>query len=249
MLIINADDWGASRATTDTAAECFRHGRISAATAMVFMEDTERSAQLASDIGIDVGLHLNVTEPFRDDCTPPEVQQAQNQVASFLARKRLAPFLFNPLMHRAFALTVAAQLDEYRRVFGREPSHIDGHHHQHLCANVLYGGLLPAGFIVRRHYTFFTGEKSLANRGYRRFGNWVLSHRCRMLDGFFDLTQYMAGDRLERLSTLSQAGVVELMVHPAEGYEFDFLLCKTFGTWLEQVELTDFRAVDAQIRR
>ena len=245
MLIINADDWGFSRATTDTAAECYRKGRISAATAMVFMDDTERSAQLATDIGIDVGLHLNVTEAFRDERTPPDVQRAQIQVANHLSGGRFAPFLFSPRMHRAFALTVAAQLDEYRRVFGHEPSHVDGHHHQHLCANVLLGNLLPARSIVRRHYTFFAGEKSAANRGYRAFCNWVLGRRCRMLDGFFDLTQYESFDRLARLAELAKTGTIELMVHPAQRNEFDFLLGEAFGAWLDGVELIDFRAVDS----
>jgi YdjC-like protein len=47
MLIINADDWGRSRAETDNALTCHDEGRITSASAMVYMEDSERAAELA----------------------------------------------------------------------------------------------------------------------------------------------------------------------------------------------------------
>src|SRR4029077_20103780 len=61
VLIINADDWGRSQETTDRIAECVAHGAVSSVSAMVFMEDSERSAVIARERGIDAGLHLNFT--------------------------------------------------------------------------------------------------------------------------------------------------------------------------------------------
>jgi predicted glycoside hydrolase/deacetylase ChbG (UPF0249 family) len=63
-LIINADDWGRSRETTDRTLECWERGSISSVSAMVFMEDSVRAAALARERGIDTGLHLNFTTPF-----------------------------------------------------------------------------------------------------------------------------------------------------------------------------------------
>ncbi|HET6489004.1 MAG TPA: ChbG/HpnK family deacetylase, partial [Syntrophales bacterium] len=64
MLIVNADDWGRNRVATDRSLELHRNGRITAVSAMVFMEDSERAAELARMNGLDVGLHLNFTTPF-----------------------------------------------------------------------------------------------------------------------------------------------------------------------------------------
>ena len=74
MLIINADDWGLDVATTDAIAACFERGRLTATSAMVFMDDSIRAAQLALDIGIDVGLHLNLTEPFTSELADPALE-------------------------------------------------------------------------------------------------------------------------------------------------------------------------------
>ena len=46
MLIINADDWGRSVAETDAALKCCKGGRITSLSAMAFMEDSERAADL-----------------------------------------------------------------------------------------------------------------------------------------------------------------------------------------------------------
>ena len=64
MLIINADDLGRSRAETDAALRCYKAGRITSVSAMVFMSDSERAAEVARENELDVGLHLNFGEPF-----------------------------------------------------------------------------------------------------------------------------------------------------------------------------------------
>ena len=64
MIIVNADDWGRSRSDTDAALACYKEERITSVSAMVFMEDSARAAELAKEMGIDVGLHINLTQPF-----------------------------------------------------------------------------------------------------------------------------------------------------------------------------------------
>ena len=56
-LVINADDWGRDRDTTDHTLECIRAGSVSSVSAMVFMEDSEGAAARAREQGIDAGLH------------------------------------------------------------------------------------------------------------------------------------------------------------------------------------------------
>src|SRR5437868_14435949 len=40
---LNADDWGRSGAETDAALRCYKGGRITSVSAMVFMQDSERA--------------------------------------------------------------------------------------------------------------------------------------------------------------------------------------------------------------
>ena len=64
MLIINADDWGRSLVETDAVLRCYQEGRITSVSAMVFMEDSERAAELAKDNELDVVLHVNFAGVF-----------------------------------------------------------------------------------------------------------------------------------------------------------------------------------------
>lgn len=233
-LIINADDWGRDCATTDRTRECVRHGSISAVSAMVFMEDSARAAAVARDEAIDTGLHLNLTTPFQAGNTPSKLRDYQASIARHLRRHRLAPILFHPGLAKAFDYVVAAQLEEFTRLYGCAPSRLDGHHHMHLCANVLLQRLLPPDTIVRRHFTFEAGEKSLWNRGYRGLVDRAVARRHRMTDYFFSLPPLEPRSRLERIVALSWDYVVEVEAHPVNAEEYRFLTESSTARLLER---------------
>src|SRR5271157_1750785 len=98
MIIINADDWGRSRLDTDAIVACHARNRITSASGMVFMEDSERAAYLAKETGIDVGLHLNFTEIFSDNIASPSLREAQARTSRFLNRSNFAVLFFNPIL-------------------------------------------------------------------------------------------------------------------------------------------------------
>lgn len=223
ILIINADDWGIDSETTDRIFECVRHGSVSSASAMVFMADSQRAADLAREHSVDVGLHLNFTAPFTARLVSAELMHHQQLLTRFLRGNRFAKMVFHPALHGSFKYVVAAQLEEFRRVFGSEPKHIDGHHHMHLCANVLFGDLLPAGIAARRNFSFQAGEKSIANRLFRRLIDKKLVRRHRVADYFFSLEPLQPTERLERIVSLAKQSVVELETHPANPEEHRFL--------------------------
>ncbi|MCS6319808.1 MAG: ChbG/HpnK family deacetylase, partial [Nitrospira sp.] len=222
-LIVNADDWGRDCTTTDRTLECVRHGSISAVSAMVFMKDSERAATVAREEALDTGLHLNLTTPFQSGNAPSKLRDYQEKIARYLRRHRLAQILFHPGLTRAFDYVVASQLDEFTRLYGRAPSRLDGHHHMHLCANILVQRLLPPGTIVRRNYTFESGEKSLWNRCYRSLVDRAVARRHRMTDYFFSLPPLEPKGRLERIVSLSWEHVVEVEAHPVNAEEYRFL--------------------------
>jgi len=44
------------------------------------------------------------------------------------------------------AMSIHAQMDEFVRLYGRTHlSHIDGHQHRHVCANMLLAEVIPTG--------------------------------------------------------------------------------------------------------
>lgn len=224
LLVVNADDWGREPRTTGMILDCIFRRAVSSVSAMVFMEDSERAAGIAREHGVDTGLHLNFTSPFSAASCPSQLLERQHRIASHLLRHRLAPVLFHPGLINCFDYVVNAQLDEFRRLYGTSPHRLDGHHHMHLCANVLIGRLLPSGTVVRRNFSFQSGEKSLCNRLYRRAGDRLLARRHRLLDFLFSLTP-LEPTRLQRIVSLARGGfAVEVETHPVELDEYRFLM-------------------------
>jgi hypothetical protein len=146
------------------------------------------------------------------------------QLSRYLRRHRLARVVFNPGLMRSFDYVVQAQLDEFRRLYGRGPKRVDGHHHMHLCANALFGGLLPAGVTARRNFSFQPGEKGAWNRFYRRLTDRILARRHRTVDFFFSLSPIEPRRRLRRIFSLAHQFVVEVETHPVNPDEYRFLL-------------------------
>jgi predicted glycoside hydrolase/deacetylase ChbG (UPF0249 family) len=222
-LIINADDWGRDNETTDRIFECVTVGTVSSASAMVFMADSERAADLARERGVDCGLHLNFTTSFTAKNCPAPLQKHQGRIRRYLRKNRLAQALYHPGLAASFKYVVAAQIDEFERIFGTKPQRIDGHHHMHLCANVLLGKLIPAGTMVRRNFSFRKREKSGINRLYRAAIDRMLEKRYRVTDYFFSLPPLQPPSRINEILSIARRSVVEIETHPVNPEEYRFL--------------------------
>ena len=237
VLIINADDWGRNRETTDRISECIHRKAVSSVSAMVFMEDSARAAALALEQVVDAGLHLNFTTPFSGPKVPEKLAKHQQKIASYLLRRRVNQAIFHPGLMSSFEYVVSSQLEEYGRLYNGPPARLDGHHHMHLCANVLLGALMPAGTAVRRNFSFQGGEKGFVNRGYRRLVDRLLARRYRLSDFFFSLTPLEPADRLLQIFSLSRRCIVEVETHPVEQEEYRFLTGEEFLNWTRELPL------------
>ena len=102
MLIITADDYGKTKHATDSILTCHAGRHITSASAMVFMEDSERAAVLALIAGLEVGLHLNYTVPFNSGSIPSKLRDHHNRVISYLNAYKLNQMLFNPFLRNSF---------------------------------------------------------------------------------------------------------------------------------------------------
>lgn len=237
FVIVNADDWGRDARTTRCILDCVTRKTVSAVSAMVFMEDSDRGAAMALEHGIDTGLHLNFTSPFTSASCPSPVAEHQRRIAAHLGRHRLAQLVFNPALVKSFEYVVAAQIDDFRRLYGSDPARLDGHHHMHLCANVLLRGLLPPGTLVRRNFSFQAGEKGLVNRTYRRCVDRMLIRRHRLNDFLFSLAPLAPTDRLQRIFSLGRQHVVEVETHPVQPDEHRFLTGGEMLRWAGEVRI------------
>lgn len=248
-LIINADDWGGWKSATAAAAACFEAGRITSVSAMVFMEDSGRAAKMAGGLGLDVGLHVNLNQTFTGGNCAPVVTEAHERVRKFLKRGRYAQLIYNPWLRGAFRMVFQAQVDEFCRLYGRVPSHFDGHQHMHLCANMLWDGIIPAGQKVRRGFSFWPGEKSMFNRAYRGWVDGKLEARYDSTDYFFSLEQCLRNDRLARVTKLAGECSVELMTHPEKGNEQQFLMGDSFREKFGGLKLATYSQLQRKARR
>ena len=230
-VIVNADDWGRDNATTDRCLDCFLLGAVSSVSAMVFMEDSERAADLARHHGVDAGLHLNFTLPFSAAQCPARLKQHQERLSGLLNSHRFALVLYHPFTATSFEYVVKAQLEEYERLYGAAANRVDGHHHMHLCTNVLMQELLPDGIIVRRNLSFAHGEKGFFNRFYRHQQDRWLARRHRIADFFFDLQPLEPRQRLEEIFDLSERFDIEVETHPIHDEEYRFLADGELMRW------------------
>jgi predicted glycoside hydrolase/deacetylase ChbG (UPF0249 family) len=243
MLIINADDWGRSVAETDAALRCYKGARITSVSAMVFMKDSERAAELAKENDLDVGLHLNFTDRFAANHYPATLGNYHQKIVDFLTANKYAQLLYNPFLRKEFAYSYEAQAGEFARLFEKPPSHIDGHHHMHLCANLLLSDLIPAGTKMRRNFSFWPREKSIVNRTYRSLIDRWLARKYQLPDYFFDLSQCIQERKLTQVTALAESNTVELMTHPIDATESEYLMRDEFWAVLQRLEIGGYALV------
>jgi len=234
MLIINADDMGASRSTTDPVLECFAAGTITSTSAMVWMPDTVRCAEIARARGLPVGLHLNFTLPFAADQVPDEIRRRQLTMT-----RSFRPDSWRGADHgiptaELIAAAIADQLRGFRELFG-EPTHIDGHHHVHLHAAVLTQ--LPRTLAIRPPLSPDTGRSFGQRWLLRRFRGpatcLAFAHVHPALGGGFD----QLSDARRR--------TIEVMVHPAQESELEALRSPEWHRCLAGFPLASYRDLRA----
>lgn len=241
MLIITADDYGKTKEATDNIRYCYLHKRITAASTMLFMEDSARAAALALDTKIDFGLHLNFTSSFTSPSAPLWLREHQGRVISYLSKHKLAQVIYNPFLSNSFDILFLAQRDEFVRLFGRYPDFYNGHHHMHLCTNVLTANIIPKGSRVRRTFTFETGEKNPFNRFYRHILDTIVSKRFLSTDSFFSIVPVADIYRLQKIVQRARRETVEIEVHPEIWHEMEFLLSANYANLLDPFQVGGFR--------
>jgi predicted glycoside hydrolase/deacetylase ChbG (UPF0249 family) len=233
LLIINADDWGLDEPTTDAIHECVNAGAVTSVSAMVYMSDSARAAELAANGMEPPGLHLNLIEAFTDPACPAAVRTRQARIVKYFEGPRRRRWGLSPTLFTEIERCIADQLDAYARLYGHAPSHVDGHEHLHSSLGVILARSLPRGTKMRPSFTFMRGEKSLPNRLTRASVNKLMRLRFRTPRYFFsirDIHPALGGAHLERRLDLADRHTVEVMSHPGVADERAVLLDKSWAS-------------------
>jgi predicted glycoside hydrolase/deacetylase ChbG (UPF0249 family) len=105
-LIVNADDLGASEGVNRGIVECHTSGIVTSASLMVTGRAVEEAVELSrANPDLAVGLHWDV---WGEDEREFDIEDVDAVRAEF-----------------------ARQLEEFRRIVGRDPTHVDSHRHAH----------------------------------------------------------------------------------------------------------------------
>lgn len=257
LLIVNADDWGGFREGTDAIETCFAIGAISSTTAMVHMADSSRAAELARERERPIGLHLNLTQPYDARAVPGSVRERQLRLCVHfgpLPRRRWT-FSPDPRIHRLVADGIRDQLDEFRERYGREPTHVDSHHHVHVCPDVFLSRALAPGTRVRQALALAPGTHG---RGAKRFlkgfargaKQRVLARRFLTTERFWCAGELSDGDGavpIGQAAAHAASHSVEIMVHPSFASDIAVLRSDIWLSALREAPLGSYAALTRRV--
>lgn len=126
-LIVNADDYGRSAGINRGVVEAHREGLVTSASLMVNHGAAPEAARLAAqNPRLAVGLHLAFTAGV--PTLPPSRLPSLVDGAGRLPAK---PDGLGGASADEVLCEARAQLARFRELMGREPTHLDSHHHAH----------------------------------------------------------------------------------------------------------------------
>ena len=220
LLIVNADDFGHDKAAGDHTIECFERGLLTSATTMVHMEDSERAAARAREVGLPTGLHINFTEAFTGSAIPEPVRRRQAEAcAAMNAHLGVRRWTYDPRIRGLIEGAVRDQLERYEALFDAPPTHVDGHNHVHVCPNVATAKAIT-GFKRRNALWSWPSSPTLGGRA-RAARRFVTARRSLTTRYFLDISRLPTEDAGRLAAELARArdGSVEVMAHPGFDHE------------------------------
>jgi len=243
LLIVNADDFGLTRSDTDAILECFRSGAISSTTALVWMRDSDRAAELALHAQIPAGLHLNLIEPYTAPEVPERVAARQQRIVERLRTGGLGAQLYHPAWSEDFEQCIADQLSRFEELYGRAPTHLDGHRHMHLVLNALMARALRPVRRCRRPVNRLPGDSAARKRAARAAQGLLVQARFRTTDRCYSLRSLhpaLGGIDLDARLAAARRNSVELFVHPGYPDELPLLRAHEWPARLASFRLGTF---------
>lgn len=201
-LIVNADDLGRTRGVNAGIARAHAEGIVTSATLMVaHAAATEVPALAAAHPRLGIGLHVALTGG------PPVLHP--ERLGTLVDVRGLLPARPEELAGAdpaEIAAEARAQLERFRALLGRLPTHLDSHHHSHRLPAVLD----VVVDLAREHGLPVRAASPEVAERLRREG---LRTTAAFVEDFFGEEATQA--TLERVLAGLPPGTSELMCHPA----------------------------------
>ena len=191
-LIVNADDYGLSPGVNRGIVRAHRQGIVTSASLMVFGPAAREAVALAADNpGLSVGLHLDLGEW---ECREDEWRVVYRRV--------------DPDDGPAVAREVGRQLEAFRDLVGRDPTHLDSHQHAHRSdpvRSIARGVAKSLGIVLRN-------DGSRVRYCGEFYGQSRNGHACH---------DFISVGALVRVLDSLPPGITEMGCHPGEGGDVD----------------------------
>jgi len=128
-LIVNADDLGYSPHRDRGIFQAFQDGVVTSASLIVNGASCQQAAKQAIGMGLEIGLHLNLTEgkPLTNVPSLTNIQGVMHYKMKFLN---------HPVCKEDIERETIAQLERFKELTGSYPHHIDGHQHAHIVPKI-----------------------------------------------------------------------------------------------------------------
>lgn len=201
-LIVNADDLGRTRGINAGVARAHAEGIVTSATLMVaYPAAREVAALSAAHPRLGIGLHVALTGG------PPLLPPARlRSLVDAGGRLPARPEGLAGADPAEIAAEARAQLERFRELLGRLPTHLDSHHHSHRLPAVL--DALTA--LAREHGLPVRAASAGVAERLRQEG---LRTTRTFVEDFFG--EQATLPTLERVLARLPPGTSELMCHPA----------------------------------
>lgn len=207
FLVVNADDVGLCPGVHRGTSACVQSGTVTSISVLVG-PDFEPEVKPYQDAGVSVGLHLNLT--LGAPCAP------RAEIPGLVdGAGRLVPDLdevVDRLRPEEVDRELRCQLDGFRALTGRDPSHLDAHKHMHWRDTRIFEAVASMAREVDVPLRARDGRERTA---CRRAG-------IRTTDGFLGDVRpapYWTVARLEEQLAAVGPGTTELMCHPGLGMQ------------------------------
>jgi predicted glycoside hydrolase/deacetylase ChbG (UPF0249 family) len=192
FLIVNADDFGLSRGVNDAVITTHAQGIVTSASLMVRQAAAPDAAARCREYpDLSVGLHLDLGEwSYQNGTWIPVYEVVALDDSAVVADE------------------VQRQLEAFRRLLGRNPTHLDSHQHVHRREPVrsVAASLARELDVPLRH---FTPGIRYCGEFYGQSGDGVA------------IPGAISVDALLRIFASLPAGTTELACHPGEALELD----------------------------
>lgn len=203
-LIVNADDLGMSRGVNQGIVRAHRGGIVTSASLMVRWPAAEEAVKLAADCPqLSLGLHFDLGEwAYRD--------------GDWICLYEVAP----SGNREAIAREIKRQLECFRQLTGKNPTHLDSHQHAHREQPVssLMNALARELAIPLRH---FSPQVSYCGSFY---GQSASGESC---------LEALTPGALIRIFQALPPGITELGCHPGEDHNLNTMYCRERSTEVE----------------